>query len=140
MAHHNVEPINLHDRASSVTGHWQPQHIHNINDTHSMKLATIQGEFFWHSHPNTDELFYCVSGGPFSIEINRTARTPREAEQLGCDHVAQLRVGDVFCVARGVQHRPVAPLETGIMMIEKIGTVNIGDREGDERTVYVEEK
>ncbi len=34
---------------------------------------------------------------------------------------------------------PLSQVETGILMIEKVGTVNTGDREGDERTVRVDE-
>jgi hypothetical protein len=40
----------------------------------------------------------------------------------------------MFKVPRGVQHRPVADVETGILMIERVGTVNTGDREGHELT------
>ena len=31
-------------------------------------------------------------------------------------------------------------VETGILLIEKVGTVNTGDREGDKMTSYVDEK
>ena len=103
-----------------------------------MKIATIKGDFIWHSHPDTDEVFYCVSGGPFRIELSTQAQSAEEAEKIGRDDVVELAVGDVFCVPRGTQHRPVADVETGILMIEKVGTVNTGDREGDERTVYVD--
>ena len=105
-----------------------------------MKLATIKGDFIWHSHPDTDEVFYCVSGGPFRIELCTNASSPDEAEKLGSDDVVELKLGDLFCVPKGMQHRPVADVETGIMIIEKVGTVNTGDREGDGRTVYVDEK
>ena len=47
--------------------------------------------------------------------------------------------GDVFRVPQGVQHRPLADVEAGIMIIEKVGTTNTGEREGHERTVYVDE-
>lgn len=67
-----------------------------------------------------------MSGGPFKIELEG-----REA--------VEMKVGDVFCVPRGLQHRPVAEVVTGILMIEKVGTVNTGDKEGDARTAYVNE-
>lgn len=110
------------------------------NGTHSMKVAKIKGDFIWHSHPETDEVFYCVSGGPFRLELATKARSPDEAENTGPDDVVELKVGDVFCVPKAMQHRPVADVETGILMTEKVGTVNTGDREGDARTVYVDEK
>lgn len=73
------------------------------------------------------------------IELSTKANNPDEAEKLGANDVVGLRVGDIFCVPKGVQHRPVADSETGILMVEKVGTVNTGDQEGDKRTVYVDE-
>lgn len=72
------------------------------------------------------------------LELCAKASTPEEAEAEGADKVVELSVGDVFLVPRGVQHRPVAEGETGILMIERVGTVNTGDREGHERTAKVE--
>lgn len=134
------EAISLTDKVNTLAGLWQPLQLLNINKSHSMKVAKIRGDFIWHSHPNTDEVFYCVSGGPFTIELNTQAASPEEAEKLGSDEAVRLNVGDVFCVPQGMQHRPIADVETGILMIEKLGTVNTGDREGDERTVYVSER
>ena len=131
--------INLKSRVDSITEHFQPELILTLNNSHSMKIATIKGDFIWHSHPETDEVFYCVSGGPFRIELSTEARSPEEAENLGRDNAVELKVGDVFCVPKGTQHRPVAEVETGILMIERVGTVNTGDREGDGRTVYVDD-
>ena len=104
-----------------------------------MKIATIKGDFVWHSHAETDEVFYCVSGGPFRIELATLASSPEEAEKSGKDDEVELKVGDVFCVPRGMQHRPVADVEAGILMIEKVGTVNTGERTESGRTVHVEE-
>lgn len=135
MAH---KAINIQNRVDAITSHWHPELLFTINDSHSMKIATIKGDFIWHCHPDTDEVFYCVSGGPFKIELSKQAQSPEEAEKLGRDDAVELNVGDVFCVPKGMQHRPVADVETGILMIEKTGTVNTGDRDGHERTVYVD--
>jgi len=131
--------INLQQRVASVEGHWNPQHLMTLDGSHSLKVANIKGGFIWHSHPNTDELFYCISGGPLKMELSTKALSPEEAEKLGLDELVEVKVGDVFCVPRAMQHRPVADVETGILMVERVGTVNTGDREGDERTVYVKE-
>lgn len=129
-----MESINLNSRVNAITSHWQPEHVMTVDSSHTLKVAKIQGSFIWHSHPETDEVFYCVSGGPMRLEISSQATSPEHAEQLGVDQTVELKVGDLFKVPRGVQHRPVADVETGIMMIEKVGTVNTGDREGHERT------
>ena len=133
------QAINLRERVDNITSHWSPECIATVNGSHSLKVAKIKGDFIWHSHPNTDELFYCVSGGPFRLELSTKASSPEEAEKLGADDVVELKVGDVFNVPRGMQHRPRADVETGIMMVEKVGTINTGDREGNERTVHVDE-
>ena len=139
MAKQEYKSTNLNSRVASIDMHWHPEHILNINNSHSMKVATIKGDFIWHSHPDTDEVFYCVSGGPFRIELSTSATCPEEADKSGKDESVELKIGDVFCVPKGMQHRPMADVETGILMIEKIGTTNTGDWEGDERTVYVDE-
>jgi mannose-6-phosphate isomerase-like protein (cupin superfamily) len=140
MAKAEHKAININSRVEAITSHWHPELLLTLNNSHSMKVATIKGDFIWHSHPDTDEVFYCVSGGPFRIELSTSASSPEEAEAVGSDEVVDMKVGDVFCVPRGVQHRPVADVETGIMMIEKVGTTNTGEREGHERTVYVDER
>ena len=136
----SYKTVNIKDRVDAITGHWQPELLLTVNDSHSLKIAQIKGPFIWHCHPQTDEVFYCVSGGPFRIELSTKAQSPEQAEKLGRDDAVELKVGDIFCVPQGMQHRPVADVETGILMIEKVGTVNTGDQEGDERTVYVDEK
>lgn len=55
----------------------------------------------------------------------------------------RLETGDLFNVPQGYRHRPHAVEETGILMIEKVGTVNTGDETGTEaakaRTFHVQE-
>lgn len=132
--------INLAREVAGLTGHWQPRHITTINDSHSFKVARIYGTFIWHAHPETDELFYCVSGGPMTLEL---ADAFSNDETVGKTTRYELRVGDMVNVPRGRRHRPIAHVETGILMIEKVGTVNTGDMEGTEeaqgKTVYVVE-
>ena len=108
--------INLNEGVNGIKSHWNPKHILTLNGSHSMKIASIKGDFIWHSHPDTDELFYCVSGGPFRLELSTKAKSPEEAEKLGRDDVVDMKVGDVFCVPEGMQHRPIAEFETGIMV------------------------
>ena len=57
------------------------------------------------------------------LELSTEAKSPEEADKLGVNDVVELHVGDLFCVPKGVQHRPVANTETGIMVVEKVGTV-----------------
>ncbi|MBI5960369.1 MAG: cupin, partial [Chloroflexi bacterium] len=44
--------INLKDKFARFADQWSPKIIAQMNDYH-FKLAKIQGEFIWHSHPET---------------------------------------------------------------------------------------
>jgi len=141
---HPVQPVNLAGQISVMTKHWNPEHVLTLNGHASLKIAKIQGGFIWHSHPNSDEVFSVVSGGPLVLELDREPRrfkSTAEGKDVEFDKVT-LNVGDTFCVPRGMRHRPVAEAETGILMIEEVGTVNTGDEAdgaGKDLTVQVNE-
>lgn len=109
---HNVR--NLYTALAAFTEHWQPHRLASIND-YDLKIAKVQGEFIWHTHPDTDELFLVLDG-----ELTIQLRTG--------DVV--LGPGDVYVVPRGVEHNPKAEVETSIVLIEPKGTANTGDRPG----------
>jgi mannose-6-phosphate isomerase-like protein (cupin superfamily) len=132
-----MEATNLIHRVDQIKDHWQPEHLMTVDSSHTLKLGKIQGSFIWHCHPETDEVFYCVSGGPMRIELSTKATSPEHADELGANQTVELKVGDIFKVPQGMQHRPVTDAETGIMILEKVGTVNTGDREGHEMTTIV---
>lgn len=48
--------INFKEKLAKYTEHWSPKIIAQMNDYH-FKLVKIQGEFVWHSHAETDEVF-----------------------------------------------------------------------------------
>lgn len=93
---------------------WQPHRLASIND-YDLKVVKIMGEFVWHSHPATDELFYVLSG-----ELTISLR----------DGDVRLGPHDTFVVPAGVEHRPYADQEVLAMLIEPRGTVNTGDAGG----------
>ena len=110
--------INLEEKFSSFNEPWSPKIIGQMNDYH-LKIAKIQGEFIWHSHPETDETFI-VFAGEMRIEFR--------------DGNVALKTGEIYIVPRGVEHKPVAQSECQILLIEPVGTINTGDA-GGERTV-----
>ena len=64
------------------------------------------------------------------------------AQTLGREPVLQFRdrevwlePGEMIVVPKGVEHRPVAPEETAIMLVEPAGTLNTGEAESA-RTVH----
>jgi mannose-6-phosphate isomerase-like protein (cupin superfamily) len=107
--------INLKDKLRLISEHWSPKVIAEMND-YQLKLVKLEGEFVWHKHDDTDELFICVEG-EMKIELR--------------DGSVSLSEGELFVVPRGVEHRPVADLECQILLIEPRGVINTGDVESD---------
>ncbi|KAH7312612.1 RmlC-like cupin domain-containing protein [Stachybotrys elegans] len=107
----------------SFTETWSPQLVAAVND-HHVKVAKIDGEFIWHAHPNSDELFYILAG---KVTMELEDRDP-----------VILNLGDVFVVPKGLRHRPVGENAT-IMMIEHESTVNTGDQTDSDRTKQVKD-
>jgi mannose-6-phosphate isomerase-like protein (cupin superfamily) len=106
------KPINLAAKLAGFTEHWQPRTVAEFNG-HDIMVVKAQGEFVWHKHDETDDLFL-VLRGELTIELR--------------DGSVTLRAGDLFVVPKGVEHRPVAKEEVHILLIEPSGTPNTGDR------------
>lgn len=111
----NTKVINLADKFAKFSELWSPKIIAQMNDYH-FKLAKIKGDFIWHSHPDTDEVFIVING---SLTIHL-----RDGEVL-------LKEGEMYVVPMGVEHKPSAQQECQIMLIEPAGTVNTGDVGGE---------
>jgi mannose-6-phosphate isomerase-like protein (cupin superfamily) len=107
-------PINLAHKLSQFSDHWAQKKIADLNH-YEVKLAKLKGEFVWHTHDDTDELFLVISG--------------RLTIQLRDGDVA-LEPGELFVVPRGVEHCPVAAEETAILLLEPAGVLNTGDAGG----------
>ena len=107
--------VNIQSALTSISEHWQPHRLTSVND-YDIKVVKLEGEFIWHSHPETDELFLVVSG-QLTIQLR--------------DRDVILGPSDVFVVPRGVEHCPRADAEVSAILIEPKGTVNTGDVGGD---------
>ena len=117
-------PVANLDRAfAAFHDHWAPKIVAQMNHVH-VKVAKVEGDFVWHSHADTDELFL-VHRGELTIEMR------------GHDSV-NLGPGDLFVVPKGVEHRPVAAAECEIVLLEPTGVVNTGDGGDSERTATAE--
>ena len=110
-----MKKINLEDKLSKFSEHWSPKVIAEMND-YQFKLVRIEGEFVWHDHPDTDEVFIVIEG-TMQIEFE--------------DRTIELREGEMLVVPKGVRHKPYAEEECKVMLVEPRGVVNTGDAEGD---------
>ena len=107
--------INLTEKFSLFDEHWTPKVIAEMNE-YQFKLVKIQGEFVWHNHGDTDEVFIVVEGC-MSIEFD--------------DHTVSLNAGEMYVVPKGVQHKPYARQECKVMLVEPRGVINTGGKTGD---------
>ena len=108
-------PINLNKKFATFSKHWSPRIIAQMNDYH-FKLVKMKGDFVWHSHKDTDEVFI-VLDGEMSVEFR--------------DGKVDLKAGEMFVVPKGVEHKPCAEQECKIMLVEPAGTVNTGSTGGE---------
>ena len=111
----NKTAINFEDKLTKISEHWSPKIIAQLNDYH-FKLVKVQGEFVWHTHAETDEVFIIVEG-----ELQIDFR----------DGPVTLKKGEMFVVPKGIEHKPVATQECHILLVEPAGTINTGDAGGD---------
>lgn len=113
----NYLPINFQDKFALFADQWAPKIIAQLNDYH-LKLVKIEGEFVWHYHAHTDELFLVLEG---EMEIHFQ------------DGLMTLRAGEMFVVPKGKLHKPYAAQECKLLLIEPAGTINTGESQ-NERT------
>lgn len=107
-----MQAISLTTKLAAVSEHWSPKIVGHYNGNDIM-VVKVLGEFVWHSHPETDDLFLVLKGA-LTIQMR--------------DGEVRLGPGELFVVPRGVEHRPVAEEETHLMLIEPADTPNTGDK------------
>lgn len=104
------EVINFEEKFSKFSEHWSPRVVAEMND-YQLKIVKIMGEFVWHDHKDTDEVFLVIDG---EMEIGFRDRS------------VTLKAGEMFVVPKGVEHRPRAHRECRVMLIEPRGVTNTG--------------
>jgi mannose-6-phosphate isomerase-like protein (cupin superfamily) len=76
-----------------------------------VRVAKAEGEFSWHSHSDSDELFLVISGD-FGIEFR--------------GGLTKLAPGEMLIVPAGTEHRPLAVGECHILVLDREGEPNTG--------------
>jgi mannose-6-phosphate isomerase-like protein (cupin superfamily) len=102
--------ITLQHKFASFSDHWNPRIVSRYNGN-EVRVAKVKGDFTWHSHGDTDELFMVIAG-ELSIEFR--------------DGVRRLSPGEMIVVPRGTEHRPFAESECQILLIDREGEPNTG--------------
>jgi mannose-6-phosphate isomerase-like protein (cupin superfamily) len=103
---------------------FDPRIAATLNDAYKVQIVHVQGEFVWHSHPDTDD-FFLVLAGRLTIQLR--------------DRDVTLTAGQLYVVPAGVEHCPRSEEGADVVLIEPLGTPNTGDAGGErtrpERTV-----
>ena len=107
--------INIKDKFAQFSDHWSPKIIAEMND-YQFKLVKIIGDFVWHHHDSTDEVFI-VMKGRMKIQLEK--------------NTIELNEGEMYVVEKGVQHKPFAEEECLIMIVEPRGVLNTGNTTGE---------
>ena len=108
-------PVNLAEKLASFDEHLSPRIVGYYNEE-KIQVGKINGEFVWHSHPDSDD-FFLILKGRLTIKLR--------------DGAVELAEGDLFVVPKGVEHCPVAREETHLLLIERKGTANTGDADAE---------
>ncbi|WP_199609539.1 cupin domain-containing protein [Flocculibacter collagenilyticus] len=107
----NYQPINFEEKFTKFNETWSPKVIAAMND-YQFKLVKVEGEFVWHQHEDTDEVFMVLEG---TLDIHFR------------DGKVTLVAGEMYVIPKGVEHKPIAEQACKIMIIEPKGVINTGD-------------
>ena len=110
-----MNPVDFADKFALFSDQWSPRVVAEMND-YQFKLVRLQGDFIWHQHDDTDEVFIVLEG---EIEIDFEEGS------------VPLRAGQMLVVPKGVRHCPRARDEAKVLLVEPRGVVNTGDVESD---------
>lgn len=105
------DKVNIEKKFLKFSKFWSPRVIAEMND-YQFKIAKIQGEFIWHKHDDTDEVFIVIEG-TMKIKLR--------------EKVIKLNQGELYVVPKGIEHKPIARKTCKIMIIEPKGVKNTGD-------------
>ncbi len=104
--------VNIAQRLAVFSEHWAPKIVARYNDN-EVRLVKTLGEWVWHKHDETDELFIILEG-EFDMDFR--------------DRTVTVGPGEILVVPRGVEHRPAARRgEVKLILIDPNGTPNSGD-------------
>jgi mannose-6-phosphate isomerase-like protein (cupin superfamily) len=115
-----MDAVDLVEKLPLFSEYWSPKVVARLHD-YEVKVVKLNGEFVWHKHDETDELFLVI-GGELTIQLR--------------DGDVTVRPGQIFVVPRGVEHCPVANEKVHALLIEPTGVVNTGDAGGPRTAEY----
>ncbi|MBO0780229.1 MAG: cupin domain-containing protein [Ktedonobacteraceae bacterium] len=122
-----MEKINLKQKFALFSDHWMPRIVGEVNQFVA-KIVKIKGEFVWHHHDQEDELFFVVKGRL----LMQVCEAPEKQRDIWVEE------GEIIIIPHGVEHRPVAEVETHLMLLEPTTLINTGNVQNERTVLHVE--
>jgi mannose-6-phosphate isomerase-like protein (cupin superfamily) len=110
-----MQKTNLATLSQNITEQYKNFVVNTVNDS-CLRLAVMTGEYPWHFHPASDELFMVLEGELFIDFQDR--------------ETVALKPNDIFTIPAGVIHRTRATQRT----------VNICFEQNDAATEFLEDR
>jgi len=119
----SIKVVNIKDKLSKFDESWSPKIVGELNDD-KVQVVKLKGEFIWHHHDNEDELFLVIKG-KLIVHFR--------------DKDIEVNEGEFVIIPHPIEHKPEAPEEVEIVLIEPKEAVNTGNVQTD-KTVKNQEK
>jgi mannose-6-phosphate isomerase-like protein (cupin superfamily) len=100
-----LEKVDLAAAAAELPDQWVPRTVGSYNGDH-VQVLRVQGEFVWHHHDRTDDLFICLRGN-VRVQLR--------------DGDVELGPGEMLIVPIGVEHCVYAEQEAHLLVLEHLG-------------------
>ncbi|MFV0395549.1 MAG: cupin domain-containing protein [Coprobacillaceae bacterium] len=106
--------VDIKEKFTLVTEYYTPKRIASLNGT-AIKIAKFKGPFTWHTHTDSDEIFWVIQG-----ELKILLKGEKE-------EAITLQENQMFSVPKGIEHKPMAENEAWIVLLEPDDMLNTGN-------------
>jgi mannose-6-phosphate isomerase-like protein (cupin superfamily) len=106
-----MDKVNIKDKFNLISDYWKPIIVGELNNQ-QVRLVKIKGEFVMHHHDNEDE-FFLVIKGHLKMDYG--------------DRIIDIKEGEFIIIPKGIKHRPIADIETHLLLFEPETILNTGN-------------
>jgi mannose-6-phosphate isomerase-like protein (cupin superfamily) len=106
-----MDKVNVSDKLKLISEYWKPIIVGELNNQ-QIRLVKIKGEFVIHQHDNEDE-FFLVIKGLLKMDYG--------------DRIIDIKEGEFIIIPKGIKHRPIADIETHLLLFEPDSILNTGN-------------
>ena len=99
---YKLTKLNVFDLTKKITDDWRNFVVSEIND-HVVRLSVLQRDFHWHSHSESDEMFYVIEGKLF-VDLENTTE--------------EINPGEMITIPKNIKHRTRSNERTLILCFE----------------------